>query len=183
MWWKGFFFALILSLIVHLFVLLFVYPYFNVKKTPLIYCWPSILEKGDIFSRKGIIPIPKGVDLSASQVRQDYFSSSWVNGKNSHHELHKDKYPLPVVSEGKILLKERNDYLYLWERQTAFPANKKEKIPYKVLCADSGKVIFLYPQKLSVDSKKNISVQQYLRESVLSLKEKFSWTKLDGVIE
>ncbi|MFH1317861.1 MAG: hypothetical protein ABIH71_02460 [Candidatus Omnitrophota bacterium] len=80
-------------------------------------------------------------------------------------------------------LKERNDYLYLWERQTAFPANKKEKIPYKVLCADSGKVIFLYPQKLSVDSKKNISVQQYLRESVLSLKEKFSWTKLDGVIE
>ncbi|UCD15049.1 MAG: hypothetical protein JSV34_04825 [Candidatus Omnitrophota bacterium] len=180
---KNLFFSVALSFLIHFFVIFSFSPYFSIRKTPVIYCWSSILKKEDLFVRSGRVDFPKGVDFSFGGLREKYFSSGWQNRKNFYQGVNKNDYPSSPRANSKNYLKESRDYLYLWKRRRVFPSKEKEKIPYKVLCSASGKVIFLYPQKLSLDSKKNIAVQKYIREAVFPLKDKFFWTKLEGVIE
>jgi hypothetical protein len=173
--------AVILSVLLHCFIVFFFSLQIKARKDPLIYCWPDILSKEDLFSKKAKVSYPPEADFSADALRNKHFSPFSFLHKNPCDIAEEKIYPRKDYSVNH--LKEGLDYFYLWEKPDVFISEKREVIPYNVLCSSRGKVIFSYPQKLSLDSKQALYVQKHIREAALFLKDNFFWTKIHGVIE
>ena len=78
---------------------------------------------------------------------------------------------------------ERKGYFYLWEKEKDLSSSGEEKISYQAYISPKGRVIFLYPQNLALDSSRGLNFQDYLREAALFLEDKFFWTKLEAVVK
>ena len=156
--------------------------YTNAKGNPVIYFWPNIIEKvdGDAARAQALdAHIPERALISTQQLARDYFSVSEslprarVNNAQTH-------YP---ATEAPVEIDNATPYMYLWEKAVPEGDVKQEQVSYKAFVSPSGKVIFLYPQKLPVNSYANLLQEAYTRESVIFLNDKFSWTKIEAVVQ
>jgi len=59
---------------------------------------------------------------------------------------------------------------------------EKEKVSYRAFVSPYGKVVFSFPEKLTISSSDNISSQEYMRQASIFFKDKFFWTKLEAVV-
>jgi hypothetical protein len=90
--------------------------------------------------------------------------------------------PQLVEAKQSLLQDKAVNFLYLWDRPIVSNTGDEQNISYKTYISRYGKVVFSFPEKLTLDSYSNISSQQYLRESAIFLKDNFFWTKLETVV-
>jgi len=180
------FIFLLVSFVVHAFLFSYFRLYINKNSDPLIYSWLDIVNKKDLFFDKKDVVLPSEVTFSFNDLRKNNlappFLSSFYFSKDSKLPSRDESFePNQVAS--KIGSRESKNYYYLWDRLTIFSDQEDETIPYKAFVSGQGKVIFLYPEKLPLDSRKNISSQEYIRRSVFFTNNSFFWTKLEGVVK
>jgi hypothetical protein len=173
--------SLILSFFIHIFVLFPVSLYIEAKGTPILYFWPDVLNRNNLFKIKKKIPFPSGVDFSLGYLGKAYFFSALPIYK--YQRLFAEEKKVYPASPPNNYIKEEIDYFYLWDRPAAFLSWEKEKVSYKVLISPYGKIILSFPDKLPFNSYGNIFLQEHMREAVYSFKDRFFWTKVDGVVE
>jgi len=181
------FLALSISLILHIVIF---FPFslrIEGKTSPIIYSWLNIVTKKDLsFSKKEIV-FPAGVIFSTDDIRREYFSPSFLTRR--YFAKGQDKYHLKVslAKDSSALYQEgeggRSDYFFLWQKPYSFASGNEEIVPYRVFVSSHGKVIFMYPEKLPVNSYENLHLQEYIRKACFFLNDKFFWTKLEGVVK
>lgn len=180
------FFALLFSLLLHIFLAFSLSLYIEAKADPVISSLQSILNYQDLMLVDEEIQVPQGIDLSLDAVRKQYFTAqldhySFFERKLYSRALnHEGNYPLVAIDAD---LHKQRDYSHLWQQTFSFSSRAEEEISYKGFVSPYGKVILLYPRTLSVDSPAVMHLQQYLRESTVFFEEKFFWTNLKGVIK
>lgn len=177
---KPFIFFILLSVGLHFLVLASFSPQIDAKGQPVVYCWPSILNKEDLFTERRQVVLPQGVPFSLDYLSKRYFLSPLTFFKLKYSLKDERFYP-SLALEHKT--KEQTEHLYLWEVPTFVFSERQENVSYKALMADDGRAIVSYPEKLPVDSSDNILIQEQLRESSFSIGDKFFWTKLEGVLK
>ncbi|MFA5270842.1 MAG: hypothetical protein WC412_00680 [Candidatus Omnitrophota bacterium] len=84
--------------------------------------------------------------------------------------------------QNKHYVKEKSDPLYLWKKSENLSIQEKEEVSYKAFVSPYGRVIFSFPEKLTISSPDNISSQEYMRQASIFFKDKFFWTKLEAVV-
>lgn len=177
--------ALILSLGIHFFLLFSVSLYITKKRLPVIYSWLDILDKKALFLKKKNISLPEELNLSSDTVRKDYFLS-FLPPREEVYYFPQEKKIYPQVYL-KNYAKRKTEYLYLWDRSSLiFPLAREEKVSYKVFVSRQGKIIFSFPNHLTVNSHHSVYFQEYVREAALFLNDRsdrFFWTNLEGVIK
>ncbi len=182
------FLFLLVSFALHLAVIFWCSFYIEAKSSPSVYVWPNILARKDLFFEKKPVQFPpESFSASSAAVRRDYFSTPVLKEGYRQSDFNQDSKVLQYsrkLSANKSYLREKKlNHLYLWERQSAWSSGKGEVIPYRVYVSKQGKVIFLYPEKLSIDSYQSLNFQDYIKESSFFLEDKFFWTKLEGVVQ
>jgi len=176
---KGFIiFPLVFSSFLHLLVIYQPPLYIRNKVSPVIFCWPEIIDKNNLNLSKKNITIPDWVNFSSSGLRNHLYP---LEGKD---KIYLQEQNLPDLIESlSNNHKDKKNHFYLWDKQESFDAKKDITVPYKIFVSSSGKAVFIYPQKLPLDSQKNLYFQAYLREASFFLNDRFSWTKVEGVIK
>ncbi|MCF7908764.1 MAG: hypothetical protein K9L86_07845 [Candidatus Omnitrophica bacterium] len=176
-----------ISLFLHFIFVFWCSFYIETAPSPSVYAWTNIIGKKDLFFEKKLIQFPEKAFSSVDPLRREYFSASFLN-EDYFQRKHKEQIDiLPYVSkvsfDDAILSQKRKQYVYLWERNAVLSSWEEEVIPYRVYVSNHGRVIFLYPEKLSVNSYENLNFQDYIRESTQFLGDKFFWTKLEAVVK
>jgi hypothetical protein len=181
------FLCLILSLFLHFLFFFLLSLRVEGKRSPLIYSWINIINKQDLsFSKREVI-FPAGVDLSSDNIRKEYFYSPFI--AQLYFRKENDYAPeilAPDASQsmsGSSRLKNKEMYFFLWEKESSFYPQQEESVSYKVFVSSYGKVLFMYPQKLPINSYGNLSLQEYIRNASFFLNDKFFWTNLEGVVK
>ncbi len=178
------FFPLILSGILHLLAVSSCSLYIKAEGNPSFYSWFDIVNRRDLFLENKKVVFPKSINLSSHDMRREYFSPSrpspWL----------KDGYNLGSFMPGLAKtfpsldsISHRERYYYLWPRRTILSSWEEEIVSYKTYISPYGKVLFLYPEKLPVNSYGSLHLQAYLLEATLFLDNRFLWTKLEGVVK
>ncbi|MBN3041288.1 MAG: hypothetical protein JW867_09165 [Candidatus Omnitrophica bacterium] len=182
------FIFIIFSLFLHVFLFSFFHFNINSKATPLIYGWPGIISRSDLFFKTTKVELSSLIDFSLDSVRRDYFSERIISHpqSNPYPEFPVEQIPL---SEDAIKTIKAGYYqsgpksIYLWEKQTPFFSEEKEKMSFRAFVSPHGKVLFIYPEKLPVDSTDNLLFQEYIHKANLFLNDKFFWTKVEGIVK
>ncbi|MDP2923241.1 MAG: hypothetical protein Q8O30_05915 [Candidatus Omnitrophota bacterium] len=180
--------ALILSLFLHLFIACYLSLYINSKANPIFYSWVGIFRKGDFLLKNHDNFLPPGINFSAANLNKKYFLSSMLLQKPPvpSSEIKIEALPFAekeIMAESDSIIKEETGYVYLWGRPSGLPYWEDENTVYKVLVSPYGKVILAFPEKLPLNSYGSLALQEYIRESTIFLKDKFCWTKLDGIVK
>ena len=181
-------FPLALSALLHLVVGFFCSLQITAKGDPSFYGWLNILSRQDLFLEEKEVVFPESVNFPSDNLRRKYFSSSHLPGSYllRNRENPNLNFLIPKVTKTFFPLKDaknRQDYLYLWQRQAVFSPWEEEDVSYKAYVSPYGKVLFLYPEKLPVNSYGSLYLQEYLREATFFLDHRFFWTKLEGVVK
>jgi hypothetical protein len=182
------FFALFLSLFLHLAAVFSCSLQIKAKGSPSFYGWINIISRKDLFLEDKEVIFPSGVDFSSDYIRRRYFSSL-PRQKLYFSEDEKENEPalaIPEISESFSSwegLKRRNGHFYLWQRPAVFSPWEEEAVSYNAYVSPYGKILFLYPDKLPVNSYGNLHLQEYLRKASFFLDRRFFWTKLEGVVK
>jgi len=180
------FIFLLASFLVHAFLFSYFSLYIKKSADPSIYGWLDIINKKDLFFKKKDIVLPPEVNFTFDKLRKNHLAIPFLA---SFYFSKDHKIPSKDLSfKGDYLTKASRgsgskSYYYLWDRLAIFSSQEDETIPYKAFVSGQGKVVFLYPEKLPVDSRKNISSQEYIRRSVFFTNSSFFWTKLEGVVK
>ena len=180
-------FCLSLSVLLHLFLIFSSSIYVKSTTSPFLYGWLKIVGKKDLLPKDKVVNIPSEVIFPLESVQKGYFSLM-----NQKILLPKEKdssilsYQQPTDKDfldREYLGKAGNLCFYLWENKQILPSESKELIPYRAYVSSFGKILFIYPEKLPVDSSENLDLQNYLRKASFFLNENFLWTKLEGVVK
>ncbi|UCC95597.1 MAG: hypothetical protein JSW40_02310 [Candidatus Omnitrophota bacterium] len=181
MWQRNIiFFSLVLSLFLHLLPASFFSLKVEEPRVPVVYSWLDILRKDDLYEKRAKVSEWQKYTISLDGVRKRYFSSA-LAPQEEWYPLHAK--PLHPSFPTRSHFQEPTNHLYLWEKKLLFPSGKEEVIPYQIFVSPYGKVIFSFPCKFPLDSEEGLVHQEYLREASLFLKDKFFWTKLEGVVK
>ncbi|MCF7887714.1 MAG: hypothetical protein K9L76_00395 [Candidatus Omnitrophica bacterium] len=152
------------------------------KQKPHIYAWPNILDSEDLSPSSPITKLPQEVSFSTEKTRKDYFLASLP--KSNYEYTFNQK--LDDYTKSKDIfqkyVKNSNNIFFLWKKETFLPGEAKP-LSYRALVSPYGKIILLYPKKLTLDSHKSLSSHNYLRESAYFLEKKFFWTKFDVLVK
>ncbi len=170
-----------LSLFLHIFFVAFISLEIETTSTPLVYGWNNIVSKEDLFLKNKDFNFPPGIELSSQNIRKKYFSFQQPIPKLIKQEK-LNLYPLVSLKNDFALQPDKNHF-YLWKRSLAFSSWDQERVPYRAYVSRYGKVLFLYPEKLPVNSYGSIQLQKYIKESTVFLGDKFFWTKVEGVVK
>lgn len=177
---------LLVSLILHIGIIISGSVYVKSGGIPVIYCWPGLLKKKDLFIIKKNILFPEGVNFSLDKLRRHYFYSDFDEQlfltSYKRNYLFADRSIYPGQSSGNYVIPV-NEHIYLWKKPVVFKVDDEEITSYRLLVSSQGKVIFSYPRKLPVNSENSLYLQEYIREASVFLKGKLSWTKIEGVIQ
>ncbi|MCF7869766.1 MAG: hypothetical protein K9L69_02740 [Candidatus Omnitrophica bacterium] len=152
------------------------------KQKPHIYAWPNILSKEDLSPNIQTTKLPRGLSFSTEKTRKAYFLASLP--KPSHEYTFSqdlDNYVKPK-NNFKKYVKNSSDIFFLWEKEPLLTGEAKP-LSYRALVSPYGKIILLYPKKLTLDSNNNRSSYNYLKESAYFLEKKFFWTKFDFLVK
>ena len=181
------FFPLGFSVLLHLVVIFSCSLRINAKGNPLLCSWPNIVNRKDLFLEKKEIIFPRGISFSSHNLRKKYFFSSRFFRLYSSKGEERDNLGLflPEFKQTSFAgnFKTKENYFYFWERENTFSSGDGEAILFKAYVSPHGKVLFLYPEKLPVNSYGNLHLQEYLWGAAIFLNNKFFWTKLEGVVK
>ncbi|MCF7870887.1 MAG: hypothetical protein K9L95_01345 [Candidatus Omnitrophica bacterium] len=154
---------------------------FTSKPKLEIHAWPNILKKKELSANSQTPNIPKEISYSTDKIRKSYFSRSLNSASHKYKFDEKiDKYSESESVPAKYR-KENKNIFFLWKKEPGL--NKKKAVSYRALVSPYGRVILLYPEKLTLDSHKNIFNYNRLKESVYFAKSKFFWTKLNLLVK
>lgn len=155
---------------------------------PVIFNWANILSRKDLFFKGGKSDFPPGIDFSTGSFREKYLASFFIPpfgvSKKSDPEFY-----LPAFFEDSdpagqgVSIREVTPYFYLWKNIAVFSSRPEETVSYRAYVSAYGKVIFLQPEKLPVDSGGNLQLQEYIRRAGYFPAGKFFWTKLNAVVK
>jgi len=156
--------------------------YFTVRqdKMPVLSSWLDIISQKELSIRTSDTGFKPEDILSLDKVGRNYFFPFEPN--TEQHLLSQSKVIHPkhkTFSDTKQSI----EHVYLWDKKTILSHQNKEQIPYNLFVSPYGKVIFSFPEKLPNKSNEGITVQEYLRESLVFFQDKFYWTKLKGIVE
>jgi len=181
------FFPLMLSVLLHLIVVFSCSLKITATGDPSFYSWFNILSYQDLFFEAKEVVFPESVKFSSDNLRREYFSSppplgSYLLGTKEGYNL---GFLIPKITKtfSPRGAKGGESHFYLWERRAVFSSWEKEDVSYKAYVSPYGKVLFLYPERLPVNSYGSLHLQKYLRESTFFLGDRFFWTKLEGVVK
>jgi len=179
---------LVFSVLLHLVVVSSCSLQITAKGAPSFYSWFNILSRQDLFLEERGVVFPESVNFSSGNVRREYFSPPHLPGSYllKDKEDHNFGFLIPKITETLPPLKDAKggqSRFYLWERGAVFSPWEEEDISYKAYVSPYGKVLFLYPERLTVNSYGNLYLQKYLREATFFLEDRFFWTKLEGVVK
>ena len=177
---KPFIFFISVAVIIHAIVLGSFYPYIKASGEPVIYCWPSIIREKDLLASSDEIVLPRGVPFSLDYLDKRYFFNPLSALKPGYTPVSAKAYHVSKIEDKS---KQEEEYIYLWQVPKFSFSGRKEKVSFKALVSDKGKVILSFPEQLPVDSSDNIMFQDHMRESIFSPGDKFFWTKLEGVLQ
>lgn len=176
------------SAMIHLTVVLFVRLDVEAKTTPVIYGWPDIIGRSDLFpSQSGAQPSEQFI-FSQDPVRRNYFF-------RPSDVLVEPAAPSPEFSvswqgsEADVLTGDVSpaasspQHFYLWEQTPLFTAQEPERASYRLFVSEQGKVLFIYPNKLAANSSGELRVQEHIRRATFFLNENFFWTNIEGVVK
>jgi hypothetical protein len=175
-------FSLAFSFLIHCIAIFFISLEISNNLDPVIFSWPQILSTSDLQMNTASIKLPSWEHFS-------YFKS--LIKENSLSTIDKPMLkpagngviaPQLVEAKQSLLQDKAVNFLYLWDRPIVSNTGDEQNISYKTYISRYGKVVFSFPEKLTLDSYSNISSQQYLRESAIFLKDNFFWTKLETVV-
>jgi hypothetical protein len=155
--------------------------YIKGKGSPLIWCWFDILSKEELKRKIKMVYLPSWIFVPYNF--KDYLSFFFLKGGEFLKSTNKNPPDFSLFLERKPVLNKRKDYLYLWQRPVLPQKKEREYISYSLFVSPYGKVIFIYPQKLPLDSSKNLYFETYVREACIFLKDKFFWTKIREVVK
>ena len=181
-------FPLVFSLLLHLVAVFSCSLQITAKGDPSFYSWSNILSDQDLFFEEKEVTFPKSVSFSSDSLRKEYFSSSYHLGSylSKVKENHNLSFLVPKITKTFLSTKdlgEEESHFYLWKRSAGFSTWEAEDVSYKAYVSPHGKVLFLYPEKLPVNSYGNLYLQEYLKEATIFLDDRFFWTKLEGVVK
>ena len=176
-----FWFFIIFSIALHLIIGFFFSIRIEGPQLPSIFCWSNIVKKDDLLGGFNKVDLPKGIPLDNFNLQRQYFSSGFTPLSRVAF-IRSDEEAYPEVHA--ITLESQNEaYIYLWERPPIFSILAQGQVPYKLYVSDYGKILISYPQQLTYHTTDGLILQQYLRESTLFTRDKFFWTKIEGVIK
>jgi hypothetical protein len=177
--------AFLSSVILHV-VLFFGFTFYgNTKLTPYVFMWPEVLDKN--YSSNKIINIDylakNAVFIRSADFKKSFFLSSLEKPELKIKNYHSEQVSLFLDNfQNETYAKENRSPLYLWKKSETLSIQEKEKVSYKAFISPYGKVIFSFPEKLTINSSDNISSQEYMRQASIFFKDKFFWTKLEAVV-
>ncbi len=185
----GFFIFLFIfiSLALHLILAFNFSFYIQAHGAPSVYVWNDIIGQKDLFLQKKPIEFPPQAFSSQVSLSRNYFSKALP--KEGYLYLAKETggdivHQAPKgFSDEELPFTERKGYFYLWEKEKYISSSDEEKVSYQAYISPQGRVIFLYPQNLPLDSSRGLNFQDYVREAALFLEPKFFWTKLEAVVK
>lgn len=181
--------ALLGSLLIHFFLFFSFRCYFKGREgtSPIIYSWLSILHSKDLYKNKGNPILPTEKIFSLDVTRSNYFKQQptlyfSLSNQNTNS--------LPKTKE-MVTIKQNvpTAYIHLWQKNTILPPEIKETILCRGAISKFGKIVFLYPKRLTLNPHAMILTQKYLRESVVFFPNqkpnlgKLHWTKIEEMIE
>ena len=176
-----FWFFIVFSIALHLIVGFFFSVRIDGPQLPSIFCWSNIVKKDDLLGGFSKVDLPKGIPLDNFDFQRKYFSSGFTPlSRVAFIRNGEEAYPKTQVT---ALEGQGDTYIYLWERPPIFSILAQEQVPYKLYVSDYGKILVSYPQQLTYHTTDGLILQQYLRESTLFTRDKFFWTKIEGVIK
>ena len=179
--------TLVISFLIHILVILSCFLYIDAKASPLIYSWFNIIDKRDLFFREKNVIFPIEVNFPLGNAIRTYSRDmTFLPASFLQNAYDKKPYfsaPIDKTENESSLLDRGKKYFYLWEKEYTFPADDIEAIPYKAYVSKYGKVLFLYPEKLPINSYGGIYLQKHIRQAGLFLNDKFFWTKLAEVVK
>ena len=174
-------------MLLHLVVVFSCSLHIKAKGDPLLYSWPNIVSCKDLFLEEKEVIFPKGISFSSHNLRKKYFFSSYFFP--SYLLEGEEKYNLgflfPKFKQTPFAgnFETKKNYFYFWERGDVFFSGEEEVISYKAYISPYGKILFLYPEKLPLNSYGNLHLQEYLWGAAIFLDNKFFWTKLEGIVK
>lgn len=176
---KIFFSFFLISLLLH--ALFFFQVNFEIEKREhsQFSAWPKLLKQDHLLPQARPKNLPKEALLLSQQIRSSYFRRSMPLTKPNYIYLDWDLGSSYLEKEEKI---EQINPFFLWPRKTG-PTYAHNLAPYQALISPYGKVILLYPEKLSLNPYENIRTHNYLKKSTYFLEKNFFWTKIHIPIE
>jgi len=178
-------FALTASILLHTILFFGFKFYINAKLTPYVLMWPEVLDKNYYYNKTAAITPPEkdAFFLQSINSEKSFFLSSLEKPVLEVKKYHEKQVSLFLDDfQNEHHLKKTTESLYLWSKPESLPAKEKEKISYKAFVSPYGKVIFSFPEKLTVSSPDSISSQEYMRQASMFFGDKFFWTKLEAVV-
>lgn len=180
---KIFFGFIFFSLLIHVFFSFCFRLEIKQKHQPLIQAWTNLIDSSQLWSLGPKTGLPEGIGLAAAdEIRKSYFKQFRPPLDPVYPEIktiilcrrprQKLKKEFPVSSQ-----------LYFLKEKKPDPKTSTKDIGYKALVSPYGKVLLFYPEKLSPDSKANLTRHDSLRKSAYSFKEKSFWTKFNVKVE
>ena len=177
-------FCLVFSSLLHVAIISSCSFYLDAKGSPVVYGWSNVINRKDLFLNNKNITFPSGINFSLDGLRKRYllpFSLTRQFYSPTPNLL--PSVTKAPVDEAEFTIKWDN-YLYIWEQSPVFTSeNEKEIIAYKAYISSHGKVLFMYPEKLPLNSLGNLRLQDYIRKSTFFLGDRFFWTKIEGVVK
>jgi len=176
--------SLSISLSLHILAISLLAINIEARRSPALYGWANILSRDDLFFKERVAVFPAGVEFSLDGLRKDYFflPSPRVLSREGAKEFPPSLSSPSRRIEALVPLKVKN-YTYLWERRSVLAPKAGETVTYRVYVSAYGKVLFLYPEKLPVNSGENLYFQEYIREAAFFWPDKFFWTKMEEVVK
>jgi len=177
-------FWLVFSSLLHIAIISSCSFHLNAKGSPVVYSWSNVISRKDLFLNNKNITFPSGVDFSLDSLRKRYLLP--FSRTRQSYSLVPNLLPSVVkesVGKAEFTVK-WNNYLYLWDQSPTFGLeNEKEIVAYKAYVSSHGKILFMYPEKLPLNSSGNLRLQDYIRKSTFFLGGRFFWTKVEGVVK
>lgn len=173
--------CLCFSLGLHVFFFFYVNVQVKGKQATQIYAWPHILRPDQLRSPAKADKLPDQISLSAERIRRSYFIKPFLSSATPPGISPKTSKPLFLAAPPEKAAEPAN-LVFLWEKNQGLGLGEKET-PYRAWLSPHGKVILLYPEKLNLDSHRNISQHNFLQESVYSLQRDFFWTNFETLVE
>jgi len=176
------------SIIIHLVVIFFVRFGVSPKRTPIIYGWPNIVNSCDLFSVNSKVKSSKPFIFSLDEVRHDYFSRFSDVSVAASSTLPEASVSVPRFTEKEpspeaVPASSGSPYFYLWDQPTLLAAQEQERASYRIFVSKQGKVLFIYPGKLTTNASDLLRVQEYIRSASFFLNKNFFWTNIEGVVK
>lgn len=185
---RVFIFSLVFSLVLHLAVICCCSLQVTARGSPIFYGWFNIVSDRDLFMEEKEAVFPENLNFPADSIRRDYF----LTPPFTYPRLFEDRkssdpgFLIPNIVKIRSDLSEPEEgenHFYLWDRGGTFSSWNTEDVSYRVYVSPRGKILFLYPEKLPVNSGGNLHLQEYIREASFFLDNRFFWTKLEGVVK